>query len=219
MTGSIMQPGDLTRSAGFAVAALEPFVDRDWSIRAGDLEWSCRRTLDHIVDALMLYASAVALPVTSREGWIPVRNGDDTASVRQLLESLQRAAAILERVCESVSPTTRVFHPSGLSDRDGFRAMGCSEILTHTDDILLGFGEADAFTPSDDVCERILQRVFPWAPGATTHPDRWQVVKWACGRVALEGHPRLDDRWWWHAAPLDEWDGTRNQRTAPPAWN
>jgi hypothetical protein len=39
---------------------LAPGLDRDWSVPAGDLEWDCRRTLDHIVDTLLLYAAYLA---------------------------------------------------------------------------------------------------------------------------------------------------------------
>jgi hypothetical protein len=97
--------------------------------------------------------------------------------------------------------------------------MACSEILTHTDDILRGFNAGTTWQPPRDLCERILRRVFPWAPGEGDCPDRWQAVLWVCGRTALPGFPRLDDKWWWHAAPIEEWDGTRTVRTAPPAWS
>jgi hypothetical protein len=170
------------------------------------------------VDALAIYSSAVALSVLSRDEWVPTRNGDDVATVTDLLLVLRRGAAVLEKVCEASPPPARAFHPSGMSDADGFRAMGCSEILIHTDDILLGIGDATLFQPSPELCDRILRRVFPWAPDAQECPDRWLALKWACGRVALPDHPRLNEKWWWHAAPIVEWDGTRNERDAPPAW-
>jgi len=219
MAPSIMHDGDVSLAASLSIDVLTQVLSRDWSVRAGDLEWSCRRTLDHIIDVLALYASAVALPVQSRDEWIPTRNGDPDAGIAELLQVLRRGAAVLEKVFNASPPSARAFHPSGMSDADGFRAMACSEILTHTDDILLAFGTAAAFKPQSDLCERILRRVFPWAPDTRECPDRWLAVKWSCGRVELPGYPRLDDRWWWFSAPIAEWDGTRNERTAPPAWN
>jgi hypothetical protein len=217
MATPIMRSGDVVTAAGLARDILAPHLARDWSVPAGGLDWSCRRTLDHIVDTLLLYGSYVATRATARR--LPIRNGDPGATVPELLAAMNASARMLELVCDGSPPPVRAYHPSGYSDADGFRAMACSEILTHTDDIVQGFGSAEAWRPPDDLCERILRRVFPWAPDAAACPDRWQAVRWACGRTALPGYPRLDERWWWHAAPIAEWDGTRNERTAPPAWS
>jgi hypothetical protein len=50
-------PADLMTAARVCRETLAPALDRDWSGPAGDLEWDCRRTLDHIVDTLFLYAA------------------------------------------------------------------------------------------------------------------------------------------------------------------
>lgn len=212
----IMKTDDMTTAARLSAALLGSAVGADWDTKAKDLDWSCRRTLDHIIDSMLLYASAVAIRATERSHWIPPRNGDPGASISELLATLESSAAMLELVCAASPPPVRAFHPSGLSNADGFRAMACSEILTHTDDIARGLGLI--WVPSDDICERILQRVFPWAPDAAECSNRWDVMRWCCGRAALPIRARLDEKWWWHAAPIAEWDGTRNQRTAPPAW-
>ncbi len=215
-TATIMEPDDMPTSAELVVELLRPAVHEDWNAPAGDLDWSCRRTLDHIIDTILLYAAAVAIRATGRSHWIPPRNGDPNATIIDLLLTLGSSAAILERVCVTSPSPARAFHPSGLSDADGFRAMACSEILTHADDIALGLGLT--WAPPGDICERIMQRVFPWAPDATECPNRWEALRWCCGRTSLPTRSRLDEKWWWHAAPIAEWDGTRNQRTAPPAW-
>lgn len=213
-----MQPDDIALATGIAREQLDPLQNADWDVRAGNLTWSCRRTLDHIIDTLLLYASAVARPITGREDWLPVRDGNPHATIPELLESLTTSAAILDYVCRAAPEAARAFHPSGLSDANGFRAMACSEILTHTDDILLGMHTVWQPAPDPELCDRILRRVFPWAPDASEEADRWDVVRWACGRIPLATRPRLDEQWWWHAAPIAEWDGTRNERTSPPAW-
>lgn len=213
-----MHPDDIASAATLARTHLDSLHDADWDMRAGDLEWSCRRTLDHIVDTLLLYASAVARQATGREQWIPVRDGNPNASIADLLDALSASAMILDQVCRAAPEGARAFHPSGRSDVSGFQAMACSEILTHTDDILLGMHTPWQPTPDPDLCERILRRVFPWAPDASEERDRWEVVRWACGRVSLTTRPRLDTHWWWHAAPISEWDGHRNERTSPPGW-
>jgi len=215
--GEIMKVDDVLAAARLSTALLRPVEHADWNAKAGDLDWSCRRTLDHLVDTMLLYASAVAIRATDRAQWIPPRNGDAGATISELLATLESSAAILEMVFEASPSPVRAFHPSGLSDADGFRAMACSEILTHTDDIAQGVNLD--WRPPDTICERILQRVFPWAPDSAECPDLWEAVRWSCGRTALPTRPRLDEQWWWHAAPITEWNGTRNERTAPPAWS
>jgi hypothetical protein len=38
---------DLLEAAAASHQALEPFVARDWSVQAGDLDWDVRRTVAH----------------------------------------------------------------------------------------------------------------------------------------------------------------------------
>ncbi len=209
-----MRADDLLTAAGVCRAALAPAVERDWMESAGDLKWNCRRTLDHISDALLFYAAHLATRATER--LTPVRNGDPAATVPDLLRVVESAAAILTRVAIEAGTDARAFHSAGMADADGFRAMGCQEMLTHTHDIASGLDLP--FAPPEDLCDRILRRIFPWAPDEAEQPDRWAALRWACGRAALPDRPRLDPDWWWHCAPLAEWDGTRRVRTSPPAW-
>ncbi len=44
-------PEDVRAAAAVCRDALSGLVDLDWSIRAGPLDWSCRRTLEHIPSA------------------------------------------------------------------------------------------------------------------------------------------------------------------------
>ena len=99
-----------------------------------------------------------------------------------------------------------------MADASGFIAMGCEEMLMHTADILQGL--ARPFRPPDDLTARVLARLFPWAPEG----DVWASLRWVSGRIALPDHARLGADWYWHCAPLDEWDGTVKKRRAPPAW-
>jgi hypothetical protein len=209
-----MRPDDLPATAALCRETLRPWADRDWSVPAGDLEWSCRRTLDHMVDVPIFLAGNAALRSTSRV--LPARNGDPDADVTRLLDAVVTSATMLERICAGMGPADRGFHPAGQADAEGFRAQGCAEVLQHTYDIANGLGEA--FRPPDDLAARIVARLFPWAPAAEEHPDRWEALLWSCGRIALPGHERLAPDWWIQAAPLEEWDGQRKVRTMPPSW-
>jgi hypothetical protein len=88
-----------------------------------------------------------------------------------------------------------------VSNRSGFAAMGCDEVLVHGADLAAAFGLT--YDPPRDVCERVLRRIFPWAP-ADAEP--WAALLWANGREPLGDVP-TERRWLWHCAPLDEWDG------------
>jgi hypothetical protein len=92
-------------------------------------------------------------------------------------------------------------------------ALGCEEIVLHTADIAQGLKLP--YRPPDDLSARILARLFPWAPNDI---DPWDSLCWATGRSALPDRARLGPDWYWHCAPLSEWDGTMKHRTAPPAW-
>ena len=106
-------------------------------------------------------------------------------------------------VVKAAPPEARGFHQTGFADPSGFAAMGCDEVLIHTDDIARAFGLF--FTPPDELCRRVLRRLFPWAP---EDGDGWSVLRWANGRMALPGRERLGEDWPWHSAPLSEWDGS-----------
>ncbi|MPZ87025.1 MAG: hypothetical protein GEU81_02920 [Nitriliruptorales bacterium] len=202
---------DLVDAASRAARSLAAADDRDWEQPAGDLDWSCRRTLDHIPDALLLYATHLSRQSTVRLPFL--RNGNDQATPEELLETLVSAATILAGVARSAGPDVRAFHPAGMADPAGFLAMGCDEVLIHTHDIASGIGIA--FEPPAPLCRRILARLFPWAPADA---DPWKALLWANGRLGLTGHERLAPDWYWHCAPLSEWDGTVKKRHQPPAW-
>lgn len=214
MTRTPMQPTDLPETAALCRETLLPWVERDWSVTAGDLEWTCRRTLDHIVDVQLYLGGNAALRSRSRVA--PPRNGDPNATIPALLDAVVTGATMLERICAGMGSDDRGHHPAGLADAEGFRAQSCAEILQHTYDIANGLGER--FRAPEALADRIVARLFPWTPGAEAHPDRWEALLWSCGRIALPDRERLDAIWWIQAAPLEEWDGQRKVRTNPPAW-
>ena len=207
-----LRPEDLLAAAAASRDALAPSLQADWAVRAGDLDWSCHRTLDHIADALVIYSAHLAS--RARERLPRVRNGNPTLSPAELLRVVEVTAAILAEVVRAAPPGTRAFHPAGLADASGFVAMGCTEILIHTADIAQGL--AQPFTPPADLPFRVLRRLFPWAPSDGV---AWAVLRWVSGRGTLPGRDRLAPDWYWHCAPLEEWDGTVKKRLAPAAWS
>lgn len=208
---------DLLLAAGCCREALTPALAperaADWERPAGDLEWSCRGTLDHVPDALALYALHLATRAPERRPRL--RNGDPSTTPADLLAIVEGGAAVLAEVARAAPASARGFHGAGMADAEGFLAMACEETVIHTDDIARGLGLP--FQPPADLAGRILRRLFPWAP---TDDDPWQTLRWASGRAALADRPRLVPDWYWHCAPLAEWDGAVRTRTpaTPPAW-
>jgi hypothetical protein len=114
-------PEDLRAAAAICQETLRPALDRDWSVRAGDLEWDCRRTLDHVVDTLFLYAAYLASRADGRLR--PPRNGDPAASPDHLLNTVGLAAVVLAEVARAAPEETRAFHPAGMADIDPWDAL------------------------------------------------------------------------------------------------
>ena len=198
-----LAPDDLRRAASFVVETFTPAAEADWSVGAGDVEWTCRETLDHTIDGLLWYAANLATLATSRrEDLRAGRHRDPRPSIAQLLDGLDTAAHILARVVEATPSDARGYHGSGMADATGFIGMGCDETLVHGFDISLGLGLP--YAPPPEVCARTVARLFPWAPD---HDDPWPLLLWCNGRVALPGSARIGPGWGWWSRPLDEWNG------------
>lgn len=205
----MITPFDLREAASMSVAVLAPALDKSWSASAGELDWSCHQTADHIPEAMLFYSVQLATQADHR---VPkVRQGEHYATVEQAVGAIGSAAAVLAEVAVGAGPEARGFHPAGMADTEGFLAMGVDEILVHTWDIAQGLGLE--FHPPAGLVDRVLSRLFPWAPEGA---QPWPALLWCNGRMELDGHPRLDDDWYWQCAPLSEWDGTIKKRTEPP---
>ena len=179
---------DVRRTSQLCRDQLEPHLDRDWTVRAGPLEWSCRETVAHIADALGFYTAHLASQATEWLKFDIVPHAD--ATNLHLLRLVEAFGAALAHVIEATPPDVHAFHHSGLWNRTGFAAMGCLETLVHTGDVAAGL--EIAFDPPHDLCRLIVERVFVGAP---RHQDPWEVLWWATGRGELRDRERLGPDW------------------------
>ena len=196
-----MTPESARRAARVMMETLGPVASADWTARAGSLDWDCRTTIEHVAHAMDRYALYLAGAVNKRLPFAQVARPE--CSPADLLLIAELRAAVLSEVARAASPETRGFHVYGRADREGYIAMGCIEMLVHTDDLAQGLGIS--FNPPSDLVGEALMRLFPWAP---TDTDPWTTMQWATGRADLPGRPRVNPDWAWHAAPPSEWDGT-----------
>ncbi|WP_189323073.1 GNAT family N-acetyltransferase [Streptomyces flaveus] len=179
-----------------AVAVLRAAAgEQDWSVKAGRLEWSCRRTAEHIASDLISYAGQLAGRPTDR--YVPFRiDCGECESPDDVLDVIEATGSLLAAAVRTTPREARAFHPYPFrsANREGFAAMGIAEVLLHTHDIAEGLGIA--YEPSARLCEDVLTRIFPHVqPG----PDHWRTLLWATGRGELPGR-----------APVTEWRWNNN---------
>ncbi len=203
----------MVAAADVVVSALAGVGPEQVANRLPDSAWTARRTVDHIADALVLYGRYVATRATSRLE--ALRDGRPEASFAALCRDVSDAAALLARLVDGMDAGEVAYHPAGAADASGWAAMACDEIIVHGHDACAAVG-VDLAIPGELV-EVVLARLFPWAPPASAGAPMERLL-WCNGRLALPGHPRQDELWYWWCRPLSEWDGVPHRRTAPPAW-
>ena len=199
---------DLDHAVQLAVAALRAAPSGAWDGKAGPLEWDCWETVEHLSDDLFAYAVQLGPRTPPLDGNVPfvwesrrpggpanAVHADRAAGPAGLLQVLEASGALLVAMVRTTPSRVRAFHSHGVSDPEGFAAMGVVETLVHTRDLADGLGLG--WTPPADLCARVLARLFPDAPRTT---DPWPTLLWATGRAELPGHPRRT-AWRWHSAP------------------
>jgi hypothetical protein len=179
-----------------------------WHVRAGDLEWTCWETLEHLADDLLTYALRFGLAQPMDVPRVPLRIsrerpegpanvifGDREAGPEGLLTIVEACGGLLAIAVDTAAPTTLAPHVFGASDPEGFAAMGVAETLVHTHDIAQGMHLVRE--PPQDLSERALRRLFPDVPIADTP---WSTLLWATGRIETPDRPRREN-WRWYGAP------------------
>jgi hypothetical protein len=189
---------DLDSVIACVVSGLLPITDRDWSVRAGTLEWNCWHTAEHIGDCLLSYAWQLAAHPTGRYVRA-VATAEKDASPAEVLEFAVTGGRVLASMVRTSRPHVRAYHPAGMADPEGFAGLGCYEALLHGNDIAQGFGRS--LEPPRDVCRRVLARIFPQAPADLARSDPWAALLRAGGRTDIPGDAEQPS-WRPHPAPL-----------------
>ncbi|AMW11223.1 acetyltransferase [Streptomyces qaidamensis] len=178
------------------VGLLGAVTEGDWEgVRAGRLDWDCRRTAVHIAEDLIAYAGQLA--GREQDGYAPFELSmeEDTGNA-DVLRVIGTTGALLAAAIRTAPRHVRAFHPYPFrsANREGFAAMGVIEVLLHTHDICEGLGLS--YEPAPELCDFVLTRIFPHVqPG----PTPWPTLLWATGRGDLAGR-----------APLTEWRWNNN---------
>ncbi|MEQ4208935.1 hypothetical protein ABN028_21695 [Actinopolymorpha sp. B17G11] len=182
--------------------SLRPAVDRNWTVRAGTLDWTCWSTAEHLGQCLAHYASQLAIRARTRYvRWAAGAMND--APPDGVLDFVTATGRILAMVVRASPPQVRTYHPYGMADPAASAGGGCVEALVHAHDIATGLGVD--FAPPPDVCGRVVARMFPHHESrlAQADVDPWTALRWLTGRVDAPGLPELSV-WRWRSTPLNE---------------
>jgi uncharacterized protein (TIGR03083 family) len=158
-------------------SSLRSVADRDWSVPAGTLEWTCWQTVDHVTDCIFSYALQIAGRV--RGGFLRLEqlHALPDAGPAELLDSLDAVGRMFAAVVEQAPPAT--ISSDGYFDLSlsEWVARALNEMLLHTYDVMSGLGEG--FTPQRDLCGFVLQTPALWMYDGVDREaaDPWHVMR------------------------------------------
>jgi hypothetical protein len=180
----MIRPDSVEAAAACVVAALRPGVDADWSVRAGDLEWSVDRTIAHMTGATAKYALYLSSRST-RFIAVSVRPVDD-ATRQERLEAIEGCAAALAGVAAAAPESAFGYHVTGMRSVQQFLALACYELLVHTYDVARGLRLP--YEPPEALCRIVVEHCFP---DQDEQQPAWPYLVWLSGRPhsAVRGQP------------------------------
>lgn len=164
-----------------------------WARVAGDLEWTVRRTVAHLVDALTWNSVQLAsgAPGHVRIDALPPSD----ATPGEMLEAVRAGARLMRTVVDGGGPDRRSWHLFGVTDPAGVLAVGVAELLVHGEDITRGLGLG--WSPELDLVAAVQQRLLPQA---LVGPDPWTSLLAAHGRTVGDG-TAVAGTWTWDMTP------------------
>jgi hypothetical protein len=194
-----MTPDDVRHATQWLAEELRARPDdvADYDRDAHGLKWPVWRTLEHVLDDLVVYALQVAgrvqqayLPLTGAGGEELV-HCDRAAGAEGMADSLEACGELFAAAVQARPATSRAYHPYGDADPAGYAALGVLEVVVHGWDVLTALDDEVADLP-EDLCAGVVARLFPGSP--TELGTAQEVLLWQTGRGELPGRARLS-RW------------------------
>jgi hypothetical protein len=184
---------DLKALSHFAIVAWNEGIGRDWSVPAGTLEWSCRTTAEHVLDAALM--PALNLASQRLDAYVPleVLRFSPESTPTDLVDCFRATTTAAWAIIYTAAPEARavirrrpVVETGG---RDDFAARCALELALHTHDLCSGLGIR--FDPPAELCARLREhtRHWPVAYGEWSElrstEDPWGDIIEASGRIRL----------------------------------
>ena len=181
---------DLEVVGDLALAAWAAAVDRDWSVPAGTLEWSCLATADHTIDCVFSYALFLASRKTDGYPAFDLLRALPGAGPADMVDGLRAVVGMLAAVIRAAPPGARATLFSGggrpvVTGPAPFAPRGGLELALHAHDVCSGLG-VDLALPAE-VCARLLAATDGWPGGADgwlPTGDPWTDLLTRSGRPA-----------------------------------
>jgi hypothetical protein len=104
----MLMPDDVVAAATVAEAALRPAAGRDWSVRAGTLDWTVDQAISHMIGATAKYTLYLASRCDHFIGLSVTRWPDATSE--EVIDSIVPVAAGLATVAAVTPPGVRAYH-------------------------------------------------------------------------------------------------------------
>lgn len=170
-----IRPDSVEAAAAAVIAALRPGVDADWSVRAGDLDWSVDQTIAHMTGAPAKYA----FYLSSRSArYIAVRVlPEEDATREERLDAIHASASALAGVAATAPDDACGFHVTGMRNAEQFLGMACNELLVHTYDVTCALGLP--YEPPEELCQTVIEHCYP---GRDQQRPVWPFLVWLSGR-------------------------------------
>ena len=182
---------DFAQLSTLVLDAWESGVDRDWSVPAGTLEWSCFFTADHTIDCVFSYALFLA---SRRQDAYPnfgELHANPNATPWDLLDGLRAVTTMLTSVVVTADPDVRavIWHrpEAETGAPQDFAARGGLEMILHAHDVCAGLGVP--FEPPPGLCARLFEhtRDWPFQPAVQPSSDPWADLLERSGRTRAGG--------------------------------
>ncbi len=176
---------DFEQLSRLVIDAWSSGIDRDWSVPAGTLEWSCLNTADHTIDCVFSYA--LFLASRRQDAYPPFGelHALADATPADLVNGLQAVTTMLAAVIATADPDVRAVllrWPAQTGSPSDFAARGALEMVLHAHDVCSGLGIT--FLPPPDLCRRLRDHTRDWPHTATIEPtaDAWGDLLERSGR-------------------------------------
>ena len=165
---------------------LDQRIALDWSVPAGSLEWSCWKTVDHMIDCVFSYAFQVASRAQS--GFLPFHelHAMPEAKPSELVTGLRGITELFSGLLGSVPGDVEASDGVFMLDVDDWAVRAAYEMLLHTHDVVVGLGAR--FDPPSSMCAWVITSPKLWMLDraiATTIANPWEALLLGSGRTPV----------------------------------
>ena len=178
---------DFDQLSTLVLDAWESGLDRNWSAKAGTLDWTCFDTADHTIDCVFSYALFLASRCQDAYPNFGELHALAGATPQDLLDGLRAVTTMLTAVIVTADPDVRavIWHrPEAETGAPlDFAARGGLEMILHAHDVCVGLGVR--FEPPPGLCARLFEhtREWPVEPPWQATSDPWADLLERSGRA------------------------------------